>query len=114
MSLLNFDDLGIRDNISWIWMLIEQDEDDETHSPLTSINVFKDGEHFKALSMEENWTLFEVRRHLEFEEESSLEEEFYFIYNEKKVRLFYSLLMYHHFIKGFFYSNINDFLLADW
>jgi len=37
--------------------------------------------------MEENWNLFEVRRELEFQEESSPEEDFYFIHNGKRVRI---------------------------
>ena len=53
--------------MDWIWMPIEQDNDDGTHSPLISIDVLKDGAHFKTLYMKENWNLFEVRRHLEFE-----------------------------------------------
>jgi hypothetical protein len=69
--------------MDWIWMPIEQDNDDGTHSPLISIDVLKDGAHFKTLYMEEKWNLFEVRRHLEFEEELSLEEDFYFIHMEK-------------------------------
>lgn len=73
--------------MDWIWMPIEQDNDDGTHSPLISIDVLKDGAHFKTLYMEENWNLFEVRRHLEFKEELSLEEDFYFIHNGKRVRI---------------------------
>jgi hypothetical protein len=68
-------------------MPIEQDNDDGTHSSLIYIDVLKDGSHFKTLYMEENWNLFEVRRHLEFEEELSLEEDFYFIHNGKRVRI---------------------------
>lgn len=60
-------------------MPIEQDNNDGTHSSLISINVFKDGAHFKTLSMEENWILFKVRRHIELKEESSSEDDFYFI-----------------------------------
>lgn len=63
----NFRHMG--DNNNWIWIPIEQDNDDSTHSPLISIDIFKDGAYFKTLSMEENWNLFEVRRELEFEEE---------------------------------------------
>jgi len=66
--------------MDWIWMPIEKDNDDVTNSPLISIDVFKDGAHFKTLYMEENLNLFEVRRHLQFEEELSLEEDFYFIF----------------------------------
>ena len=73
--------------MDWIWMPIEQDNDDETHYPLISIDVLNDGAYFKTLYMEENWNLFEVRRHLEFEEELSLEEDFYFIHNGKRVRI---------------------------
>ena len=73
--------------MDWIWMPIEQDNDDGTYSPLISIDVLKDGAHFKTLYIEENWNLFEVRRHLEFEEELSLEEDFYFIQNGKRVRI---------------------------
>ena len=73
--------------MDWIWMPIEQDNDDGTHSPLISIDVLKDSAHFKTLYIEENWNLFEVRRHLEFEEELGLEEDFYFIHNGKRVRI---------------------------
>ena len=71
------------DNNSWIWIPIEKQNDDSTDSPLISIDIFKDGAHFKTLFMNENWNLFEVRRELEFQEESSLEEDFYFIHNGK-------------------------------
>jgi hypothetical protein len=73
--------------MDWIWMPIDEDNNDGTHYPLISIDVFNDGAHFKTFSMEENWTLFGFRRHLEFEEESSLEEDFYFIHNERRVRI---------------------------
>jgi hypothetical protein len=42
----------MRDNMDWILMLIDQDNNDGTHSPLIYIDVFKDGAHFKTLSME--------------------------------------------------------------
>jgi len=35
-------------------MPIDEDNNDGTHSSLISIDVFKDGSHFKTLSMEEN------------------------------------------------------------
>ena len=73
--------------MEWIWMPIEQENNDGTHSPLISIDVLKDGAHFKTLSMEENLTLSEVRRHIEFEEESSLEEDFRFIHNERRLKI---------------------------
>jgi len=40
--------------MEWIWMPIEKDNNDGTHSPLISIDVLKDGSHFKTLSIEEN------------------------------------------------------------
>jgi hypothetical protein len=48
--------------MDWIWMPIDQDNNDGIHYPLISIDVFKDGAHFETLFMEEKWTLFEFRR----------------------------------------------------
>ena len=63
----------IKDNGNWIWMPMEKDNNDGTHSYLISIDIFKDGANFKTFSMEENWTFFEVRIHIEFKEESASE-----------------------------------------
>lgn len=65
-----------------IWVPKEQNDNDEMHSTLVSFDILKHGTCFKTLSMEENWTLFEVRQQLEVEEEM---DQFMFLYNGKKV-----------------------------
>jgi len=44
----------------WVWVPKEHDVIDGTHYPIVSLDVLKNGEFFRTLSMEENWTLFEV------------------------------------------------------
>jgi hypothetical protein len=98
--------------MEWIWMPIQKDNNDGTHSPLISIYFLKDGAHFKTLSMEEKWTLFKVRRHLEFEEESSPKKDFEFIHNGRRVRILYFM-----YVSSFYKHNlflINDFLQEGW
>jgi hypothetical protein len=65
-----------------IWVPKEQNDNDGMHSTLVSFDILKHGTCFKTLSMEENWTLFEVRQQLEVEEEM---DQFMFLYNGKKV-----------------------------
>lgn len=65
-----------------VWVPKEQDDNDGMHSPMVSFDILKHGTCFKTLSMEENWTLFEVRQQLEVEEEMG---QFMFLYNGKKV-----------------------------
>jgi len=51
----------------WVWIPKEHDDDDETHSPIFSFDVLKNGELFRTLSMEENWTIFEIKEQLELQ-----------------------------------------------
>lgn len=68
----------------WVWVPKEQDDDDGTHSPIVSLDVLKNGEFFRTLSMEEDWTLFEVREQLELQEDF---DHFSFVHNGKMVRM---------------------------
>jgi hypothetical protein len=45
----------------WVWVPKEHDDHNETNSPIVSLDVLKNGEFFRTLSMEEDWTLFEVQ-----------------------------------------------------
>jgi len=65
-----------------VWVPEEQDGDDKMHSRMVSFDILKHGTCFKTLSVEENWTLFEVRQQLEVEEEM---DQFVFLHNGKKV-----------------------------
>ena len=68
----------------WVQVPKEHDDKDGTHSPIVSLDVLKNGELFTTLSMEEDWTLFEVREQLELQEyfDHSV-----FIHNGKMVRM---------------------------
>ena len=44
----------------WVWVPMEKDDEDGTHSPIVSLDVLKNGELFTTLSMEEDLTLFDV------------------------------------------------------
>ena len=68
----------------WVWVPNEQDDEDGTQSPIVSLDVFKNGELFTTLSMEEDWTLFEVREQLELHEGF---DHFVFIHNGIMVRM---------------------------
>ena len=74
----------VRQMGKWIWVPKEQDDGDGTHSSIVSVDVLKNGELFRTLSMEEDWTLFEVREQLELQEyfDHSV-----FIHNGKIVRI---------------------------
>ena len=45
----------------WVWVPKEKDGKDGTPSPILSLDFLKKVELFTTLSMEEDWTLFEVR-----------------------------------------------------
>ena len=63
------------------WIPIEKDDDDGTHSPIILVDVLKYGKWFRSLTMEENWTLFDVREQLGLEDVN----DFKFFHNGKKV-----------------------------
>ena len=71
----------VRISGQWNWIPIEQDDDDGTHSPIIQVDVLKNGQCFRSLTMEENWTLFHVRHQLELEDVN----DFKFFHNGKKV-----------------------------
>ena len=68
----------------WVLVPKEQDEEDGTHSPIVSLDVLKNSELFTILSMEEDWTLFEVREQSELQEDF---DHFVLIHNGKIVRM---------------------------
>ena len=74
----------VRQMGKWIWIPKEQDNDDGTHSLIVSFDVLKNGESFRTLSMEENWTIFEIREQLELQEEF---DHFVFVHDGKMVRM---------------------------
>ena len=68
----------------WVWVPKEKDGKDGTPSPILSLDFLKKVELFTTLSMEEDWTLFEVRKQLDLQEyfDHSV-----FIHNGKMVRM---------------------------
>jgi len=66
----------------WVWIRKEHNDDDGMNSPIISLDVLKNGEFFRTLSMEENWTLIEVREQLELCEDF---DHFVFVHNGKMV-----------------------------
>lgn len=79
---ISFKWIHVRQMWKWVWIRKEHNDDDGMNSPIISLDVLKNGEFFRTLSMEENWTLIEVREQLELCEDF---DHFVFVHNGKMV-----------------------------